>query len=118
RLLSALETRVAAQTQRLLKLVARGDADKDWGNRLATALEALQDHWWVQRETSAGWVDMDLLTDTGKSPVVARSTFLPGALTAAEFQHEIILRVIAEQWSDGRLAEHTALEQTLQPVNL
>jgi hypothetical protein len=83
-------------------------------------IEALRDHWWIQFNSDEDWVDLDPLLTQGK----------PGeAFEEAEETVEIddldddllqliTIRVVAEQWKDGSLEEHTAFEHTLRPSEL
>jgi hypothetical protein len=118
RTMATLDTRVANQTRRLLQLLAPPDATEEWSNRFGAALVALQDHWWVQRQTPAGWVDMDALSNDGRAIAAVQNTERPEDLGMDGLYHEITLRVVAEQWTPGSLAEHVALEQTLRPADL
>ncbi|MBI1211242.1 MAG: hypothetical protein GC190_07255 [Alphaproteobacteria bacterium] len=118
RRLATLNARTAAQTRRLLQMIEKPDASDEWSDRFVTALEALQDHWWVQRQTAAGWVDMDVLTPDGKAAVSLQSTSRPEDLGIDGLYQEITLRVVAEQWTPGSLAEHVAMEHKLRPADL
>jgi len=117
-ILSRLDARVIDQTKRLLRAVNRPDLAEDWRSRLSIAVAALQNHWWVQRRNGNGWVDMDLLSADGASLTAATETIPLEDIAAAVPHHEIALRVIAEQWSSGVLAERLALEQVLRPADL
>jgi hypothetical protein len=82
--------------------------------------EALRDHWWVQYETEDGWVDLDPLLPQGKSGEAveeAEETVEMDGLDE-ELLHLITIRVVAEQWKDGYLEEHTSFEHTLRPSEL
>jgi hypothetical protein len=117
---SELRSRVADQTNRLLKLVTRPDSVDVWARSYGAAMGSLSDHWWVQLQNGPNWVDLDLFAPNGR-PGMALATAketpaisdLPGDL-----HHTVTIRVIAEQWSAGALREHKVLEQVLRPSDL
>lgn len=119
RISSDLDARVADQTERLLQAFRTTRSD-DWGQRFERSIAALRDHWWVQRQNGQEWVDMDLLaaqSNAGHTSVPVNGTSAIEEIAADQY-HEITIRVIAEQWSAGTLAEHSALEHVLRPANL
>jgi hypothetical protein len=119
RILSKLETRVADQAKRLLRAVGRPDPADEWSVRFGDAVAALRDHWWVQRRHGNGWVDMDLLASGSDGSRLAVPTEFVQLEDVADVpHHEIVLRVITEQWSSGAVAERTALEHVLRPADL
>ncbi len=80
-------------------------------------IEALQDHWWVQWQSEEAWVNMDpSLPDSrvGQALAEAESWFDPDDLDEEDF-HQVHIRLVIEQWKDGKLYEKSVLEHTLQP---
>lgn len=116
RLVQELQTRAADQAGRLLSAVAQPDEIAEWLTRYEGALVALQDHWWVQRESDGVWSDLDVLAPAGP---LSMSVPAQGTMAAAEappeLRHELALRVIVERWSNGALEEARVLEHVLQP---
>jgi len=118
RVASELRSRVAEQTDRLLKLISRPSSSELWDRSFGAALAALSDHWWVQARSGPSWLDFDLFTGgPGAAAVAARETYLIKDLPA-DLHHTITIRVVAEQWAHGRLSEHKTLEQLLRPSDL
>jgi len=117
---SELQARVADQSERLLKAIDRTGAAEVWGRTFDAALNALTDHWWVQQQNGSNWVDLDVLSEGGKPG----SALMPPAQTIAlkdlpaQIYHEITIRVVAEQWANGKLNEYKALEQPVRPSDL
>jgi hypothetical protein len=121
RALAELRARVADQSERLLRAVPRPDSTRDRSRRLESAATALRDHWWVQRRTNGGWVDADLLDSAGASttPLATPATTLGlDEVADAKLDHEVVVRLVVEQWARGAFAERTALETTLHPADL
>jgi hypothetical protein len=116
RLVDTLNRRVTDQTSRLLAALKRPDSATDWRQRYDSALAALQDHWWVQRQEGAGWVDLDLLApidSTGRALVPARETLAIGDLPDSVF-HDVVIRVVAERWTAAGFAEERVLERAVR----
>ena len=112
-----LRARVADQTKRLAAAVGQPPANLD-GQLLERALAALQDHWWVQTNENGTWRDWDLDNLAGAAPLApADRTLDPGGIPPDD-HHQIIVRVIGEQWQGGALRERIALEHALQPSDL
>lgn len=117
-LLTDLERRVADHTARLLSAVTPPDAESEWLARSHTALEALRDHWWVQREEHGVWLDVDVLGDGAPAtPVRAQSTTTVSDIPSS-LRHEVALRVVLEHWSGGSLTREPVLEHALRPSEL
>jgi len=94
------------------------------------AIDAMQDHWWVQAKTAQQWQDLDpLFPDSlaGRRPrpeAYFTTGNLPGGLPEDLF-HRVTLRVVIERYENGRFAEETPVELALktsdgtaQPVSL
>jgi hypothetical protein len=115
-----LDRRVRDQTARLVAMAKAPDPRRDWGRRRAAALDALQDHWWVQRREGDRWLDHDPLAADGAAAPAAGAT--PETVAPEDIpeglRHRIAVRVIAEDWSRGKLSERSVLEHTLQPADL
>lgn len=121
RALAELRVRVADQSERLLRAVPHPDPAKDRSRRLESAASALRDHWWVQRQMNGGWVDADLLDSTAAAttPLATPATALGlDEIPGAKLDHEVVVRLVVEQWARGAFAERTALEATLHPADL
>ena len=114
---SALDARVVDQTERLRAAVAGRAANSDRPTRVDAAVALLRDHWWVQRQDGASWVDLDLLSPDTKALTTAQETVALDRLPASQV-HQVIVRVVSEQWSDGKVAERIALQHTLKPAEL
>jgi hypothetical protein len=117
RLMDTLDQRATSQTARLLAAVGHPDSAMDWGERYDSALATLQDHWWVQRQEGAGWVDLDLLApidSAGQALIAARETLAIGDLPDSLY-HAMVIRVVAERWTDAGPAEEPVLERTVRP---
>jgi hypothetical protein len=114
-LLSKLDTRVTEQTRKLLAMVGPG-AQNDRTKRFDDAIEALRDHWWVQRGNDERWLDLDVLNPgpTGGDALVSASEILDVDSIKLP-HHEITIRIVAEQRLPDRLLERTVLEHTLRP---
>jgi hypothetical protein len=104
----------------LLQKIGAGPAAPE---QETAALDALRDHWWVQRREGDAWIDMDPLTADAQ----------PGAAVAAAAQtveldpfgqpvgldsrwcQEVEVRVVAEQYKAGAAHEAVLLRQTMRP---
>jgi hypothetical protein len=101
----------------------------------------LTDHWWLQYERDGKWIDLDPMAAApggGEETAEAAATFdvpdfsdagaAPARATAAapasgsplppEMWHEVILRIVIEQWKDGNTREGVALTRSLRPALL
>jgi hypothetical protein len=111
--------RVVHQASAIRKLM--GDTkSSDVSAERTKALDALEDHWWVQREAGTAWVDMDpTLSDTeqGRSLVSPIETKQPDKLDS-ETWHNVRIRLLVEQWIGGHLKETPVLTHLLRPSEL
>lgn len=107
-----LSARVADQTRRLLAILTRPDLRDQRLTAASGALDALGDHWWVQRHVGE-WVDMDLLVPGGAPAISAPSEVMDVTDVPTSARHQITVRVIAEQLSSGRLRERPVIHHTL-----
>ncbi len=112
------EQRVKDRAEMLMESV--GEL-KNEGNLLRRIKrEALRDHWWIQYKAEDGWMDLDpLLPDKkpGETIEEAEDTVVFHDLDE-RLLHSITVRVVAEQWREGSLDEHTVFEHTLYPYEL
>jgi hypothetical protein len=126
-----LSERVAAQVPALMEALgdaaagARATGKPDAGKDEAARLDALRDHWWVQRQDAGKWVDLDpTLPDAKPTDAVwpaARTLPLkdPGQLPVdAALCHEVTFRVVVEQWKDGKLTQAPVLAHALRPAEV
>lgn len=120
RIANELDARVADQTGRLLRAVMRPDRRTEWLRRVDEAVSARRDHWWVQLEAGGTWTNLDVEAsgDAPPSPSAPDRTLLLSDTGAAALHHEIVVRVIAEQWARGTVAERVAIEHVLRPADL
>jgi hypothetical protein len=113
--------RVATQTQLLRTALGEGG--------LATQPEAptaaMGEYWWVQMEEGGNWTDLDLLSadpKSGERPTEPIETFAPGddgrIRLESRFCHELVIRVVAEQWKQKALQEHVLLQHTVRPSEI
>ena len=120
-----LRERAPEQARRLAAAVGRPQADQaDAVLRsavdvvLRSAVDALRDHWWVQMLDGGTWVDLDLVSHAAAASLTAADRTLDPENVPDDLRHRVMLRVIAEQWSNGVLTERVALERMLRPSNL
>jgi hypothetical protein len=110
--------RVKDQVEMLMETIGELKAEGEISEQMR--IEALRDHWWVQYETEESWVDLDPLLPQGKPGETVEEpeeTVEIDDLDEA-LLHLITVRVVAEQWKDGYLDEHTSFEHTLRPSEL
>jgi len=88
-------------------------------------LAAVRDHWWVQLEENGNWTDLDLLSadpQSGERPAQPSETFGAEAggkiQLASEFCHEMVIRVVVEQWKEKQLHAHVALQHAMRPSEI
>lgn len=92
----------------------------------ASRRAALADHWWVQYRAAGGqdsWASLDPTCGdaTGKPPVdpvatVDRDKEGRFAISPAD-AHEVEIRVVVEQWQDGKLHDNVPLKYVVRPMN-
>ncbi|MGY6631462.1 MAG: hypothetical protein ACXIUL_10690 [Wenzhouxiangella sp.] len=99
-----------------------GEQSRSQANALAGSLESTEEiepsaprqHWWVQHQQRGRWHDLDPALPglaAGETLLNApESTLAVDALDPAHL-HRLTIRVTAEQWNNGRLREHTAIEE-------
>lgn len=117
---SALDARVTDQTRRLVQAVDRRNQRNDWQTRFDRALSARRDHWWVQIDSSGTWSDLDIdapAGSAGSALTLAQETRQLKEMEKLPLYHEIVVRVITEQLSNGTLTERKAMEHVLRPAD-
>jgi hypothetical protein len=119
RMAKEVTQRVAQQSSTIISKVGKPVA-ADSGSAEDKALEALRDHWWVQRQEGDKWLDMD-----PSLPDAEPGQFLTDAHNLIQIDkvdeslwHQVEVRVLIEQWSDGHLAERQALTHIFKPAEL
>lgn len=83
----------------------------------ADVIDALADHWWLQRNDGAQWVDLDV-TIPGAKPgdhLAAPAETFPLANLTPDVWHTLKISVIAERWADGKLTQSPVLTRTVRP---
>lgn len=110
-----VQARVKAQTSAIARMVGLTDQEEPVGAARNLGIEALQDHWWVQWQGSATWVDLDPATDGASQVVVkAQQTLDPGQLPA-DLRHEVEIRVVVERWDGSQLTESLPVGAVVRP---
>jgi hypothetical protein len=121
--------RMEEQMSMILKAVGKPDENMVNARRdrdAVSQLEAMRDHWWVQRQDVKASTDLDpLLPDAqaGSSHGTQKQIFEPSAKTGdlrldSEYCHEVRIKFVIEQWTTDGLQESIALIHTLRPAEL
>ncbi|MGH8135340.1 MAG: hypothetical protein ACRER4_03250 [Steroidobacteraceae bacterium] len=122
RRLAAADALIRSQTEALLAAVrqaANPEAPDD-----AAALEALRDHWWVEREENGKWVAMDTLLPEAKDGATRNAASSIVKWPASEVfpsipdseWHTVDIRVVVERYEAGETSEAVVLEEMLRPA--
>ncbi len=107
---AALEERSVSQSEQIAALVGLSTVAVDTSHE-TELLDALSDHWWLQYQDGAAWLDLDPslpsheIGDTLSEPTDLQETFGVGGLPE-ELRHTLSLAVILECVADGALSEH------------
>jgi hypothetical protein len=118
RMLALLDARTDDQSRRLTALLNKATSGQSARDRIDGQVEALRDHWWVQRLVQGVWTDADILDPSStESGDTARATMSPDALDSASY-HLVVVRLIAERWADARLSQQSVLERQFRPAEL
>lgn len=83
----------------------------------ADALACLADHWWVQRQDGANWIDLDVTlpgAKPGDSVAPAVETMTEDKLPS-DLWHTVRITIVAERWADGKLTESRPLSRSIRP---
>jgi hypothetical protein len=115
RLLDTLDARTDTQAARLRALLPKPAAGSAGAAEQDDPIEALRDHWWVQRRDGERWIDLDLLA-VPDDPAPA-ATADPAALDSALYQR-VVVRLVTERLSNGSLSERKVLEREVRPSEL
>ncbi len=116
------DARQRATTQSAALLAAVGDSGS--GPADDADMSAMSDHWLVQRRQGDAWTDLDPQPGASgpgetASPAEVITPGPDGRIPLdARLCHELVIRVVAEQWAAGRLTERVALERTVRPSEL
>ncbi|HEX4797464.1 MAG TPA: hypothetical protein VH370_26960 [Humisphaera sp.] len=115
----------AEQTSSIMGLLGHSSGQTAEAGQ-ARLVSAMRDHFWIQQFEAGRWVDMDLLL-----PDAARGKSLAPPASTIEWTqrdrvipldpklyHEVELHVVAEQWKEGKLAEHPVLTYVLRPAQM
>jgi hypothetical protein len=93
---------------------------REMADERGKAVEALQDHWWVQWHDGGNWVDLDpLLPDARPGATVAASqqTFDPNAIPE-DLRQQVVIRAVIERWQDKKPGEVAVLEHAFRPAEV
>ena len=112
--LDALDRRTVDQTRRLLALMP-GRPRPRYAARVDRYLDALRDHWWVQRLDSGGWVDLDLLPASSGQPHLKPLEVVEVVAVPDSLYHRVVVRLVTERWAEGTVAEQVAFQAELKP---
>jgi len=82
-------------------------------------IEALRDHWWVQRQDGQAWQDLDTLNPDGKagSALAVAEDTPETSQVPADLHHRVRIRIVVERLSAGRLEEEAVIESVFDPVD-
>ena len=113
---------VRSQSEALLAAVREAVDPGD--SRDSTAIDAVRDHWWIERKDGEKWVAMDvLLPDSAAGNALAAATSTTEWKTGDAFPsisetdwHTVRLRVVVERYEAGATSESTVLEALLRPA--
>lgn len=124
RLKEELAAHVTEQAPALAEALEKKPADTNASSARKT--QAMRDHWWVQAQKDGQWVDLDPIVPSaqpGNAQARPSETLAIGSHEGARqlgsnVCHEVVVRVVIEQWKDGAFHERKALEKTLRPADL
>lgn len=114
RLGESLSQAAAADSKSLLAMLTLSKAPPAGES---DAIEALADHWWVQRSDNGQWVDLDPTipgAKAGDHVAAPAETFTLQDLPA-DVWHTVRISIIAERWADGKLTQSPLLTRTIRP---
>lgn len=114
----SLERRAIDQAGELAKLLGTPGSQASSG--VETAVESFRNHWWIQAQQGAEWIDLDPTVPdaTPGRTVASADEVLALSSLPASLYHEIHVRIVVEKWTTGRLQETTVLQHTLRPMEL
>ncbi len=114
-----ISDRTNEQTDFILKAIQKYRKDEDIES-INAKYAAYEDHWWVQMLKDDGWIDLDpapFKSEFGQALIKEEETCQPDEISDDMFQW-VHLRVIIEQWANGKVDEKTVLEQRLKASGL
>ena len=112
------EQRVKGQAAEIAKMLVK--PANSTTAKVEDDLKALQDHWWVQVQQDAKWIDLDpaISNATPGQTLTAATEVFDATKLPENLFHYVTIRVIVEQRSAGGVQEWMALEQRLRPLEL
>jgi hypothetical protein len=114
-----VQKRTTAQAAMIAEAVGPPPANAAAEER-AAQVKAITDHWWVQWQNGASWLDLDptpTLTRPGQTLAHAQRTFRPEDIPA-ELYHEVQIHMVVEQWDGQNLNQRPVLTSTFRPADL
>lgn len=90
----------------------------------AATVAAIRDHWWVEAREGAQWIDLDPMWPTARAVAGSFSAtrtvafdHQPGKIPLpSDMVHEVTVRVVVEQWKQGKVVEKTPVAHTFRPA--
>ena len=123
---AAAQARALIQSQTDAVLTAARDLVNANRSGEAASVEALRDHWWVERQDGDKWIAMDvLLPDMKPGEAVATASLISAWDPKQSFPaipdsdwHVVDLHVVVEKWDAGATREFAVLETSLRPAEI
>jgi hypothetical protein len=121
------EAKMLAHTQaQQLYATVQTNAASGGGSARQAAIDALRDHWWIERDENGHWVPMDVLRPDAKSgEVVAEATQTIEWKADADYPaladsdwHSVELQVVIERYEGSATKELTVLKTVLRPAEV
>jgi hypothetical protein len=117
--LKKIMRRSSQQAEALISALEEAEVIKSSDDDSAE-IKDLQDHWWVQINEDEKWLDLDPCLPESKPGQIftqANDFYDPEDLTEEEL-HIINIRLIIEQYSNGKVKDKTVLEHTLKTCEM
>lgn len=114
---------VRSEANQLLTMVQKNRKKADGADE-RTAVTAIQDHWWVEREDGDKWIAMDAsMPDAKPGDALASASETSDWKPTDEAPsipetdwHGVRIRVVVERYQAGATTESTVLEAVLRPA--
>jgi hypothetical protein len=116
------EALVASQSEMLLAATREAASPGDRADSMA--IDAVRDHWWIERKEHDRWIAMDVLLPDARAgivPAVASATIewkagerFPSIPESS--WHSVQLQVVVERYEAGAIGEFTVLEALVRPA--
>lgn len=109
-----LETRTLVHWGRLMDMGVVPNT-KDVDERIASAKAMMADHWWVEVNSGGTWTAADTLSPSlayGQALAQASEAIDAAQLPLAS-NHTVTLKLVSEQWKDGKVVETTMLKHDM-----